>query len=117
MKINHNIETPKYEFDDYSRAEQKLMMLMGGVRGTYNTDYFGMEKAISIRTNAINTPKIDALSELSGLSKNIVVNDLLELAFHVLQENLNEEDSKRFSEVESKKMEDWLAQYQEKESK
>lgn len=117
MKINHNIEVPKYEFDDYTRAEQKLMMLMGGVRGTYKTDYFGMEKAISIRTNAINTPKIEALAELSSLSKNIVVNDLLELAFHVLEENLNDEDAKKFSQMEYQKMEDWVSQYRNKDEK
>lgn len=117
MKINHNIETPKYEFDDYTRGEQKLMMLMGAVRGTYETDYMGMEKAITIRTNVINTPKIEALSELSGLSKNLVINDLLELAFHVLEGNLKEEDAKRFSQMESQKMHEWTTQYKSKETK
>ena len=117
MKINHNIETPKYDFDDYTRGEQKLMMLMGAVQGTYETDYMGMEKPITIRANAIVAPKIDALAELSGLSKNLVINDLLELAFHVLEENLKEEDAKRFTQMESQKMEDWMSQYRLKEQK
>lgn len=117
MKINHNIETPKYDFDDYTRGEQKLMMLMGAVKGTYETDYMGMEKPITIRADVINAPKIDALAELSGLSKNLVINDLLELAFHVLEENLKEEDAKRFSQMESKKMEEWMSQSKLKEQK
>ena len=117
MRINHNIETPKYDFDDYTRSEQKLMALMSGVQGNYQTDYMGMEKPITIRANVINAPKIDALAELSGLSKNLVINDLLELAFHVLEENLKEEDAKRFSQMESDKMEEWMSQYKSKEQK
>lgn len=117
MKLKHTVEIPKYDFDDYSSGEQKLMMLMGAVQGTYKTDYMGMEKPITIRTNAINTPKIEALADLSGLSKNLVINDLLELAFHVLEENLKEEDAKLFFKMESEKMEEWVSQYRLKEQK
>lgn len=117
MKIDHNIQTSKQDFDDYTRAEQKLIMLMGAVKGTYETDYFGMEKAITVRANVINAPKIDALAELSGLSKNIVINDLLELAFGVLQENLKDEDAQKFTELERKKMEEWMDQSKSKEQK
>lgn len=109
MKITHSVETPKYDFDDYTRAEQKLMMLMSGVQGKYETDYMGAEKAITIRTNVVNTPKVEALVELSKLSKNLVINDLLELAFHVLEENLKDEDLKRFKQTEAKKYKEWLS--------
>lgn len=117
MKIDKYIKTPKTDLDDYTQGEQKLMALMAGVQGNYQTDYMGMEKAITIRANVINAPKIDALSELSGLSKNLVINDLLELAFYVLQDNLKEEDARRFSELESQKMEEWMSLYKAKESK
>lgn len=117
MKLLHTIETPKYDLDDYSRGEQKLIALMAGVQGNYQTDYMGMEKPITIRTNVINTPKVETLVELSGLSKNLVINDLLELAFHVLEENLKDEDAARFSQIESKKMEEWMTQYRLKEQK
>lgn len=117
MKINKNIEIPKTDFDDFTQGEQKLMQLMSGVQGNYQSDDMGMEKAITIRANVINAPKIDALAELSGLSKNLVINDLLELAFYVLQENLKEEDAKRFAELESEKMKEWISQYKAKEQK
>ena len=117
MRIDKYIKTPKTDLDDYTQGEQKLMALMAGVQGNYQTDYMGMEKAITIRANVINAPKIDALSELSGLSKNLVINDLLELAFYVLQDNLKEEDARRFSELESQKMEEWMSLYKAKESK
>jgi hypothetical protein len=117
MKINKYIEIPKTDLDDFTQGEQKLMMLMGAVQGTYQTDYMGMEKAITIRANVVNAPKIDALAEMSGLSKNLVINDLLELAFYVLQDNLKEEDAERFSKLESQKMEEWMSQYRVKESK
>lgn len=117
MKINKYIEIPKTDLDDFTQGEQKLMMLMGAVQGNYQTDYMGMEKAITIRANVVNAPKIDALAEMSGLSKNLVINDLLELAFYVLQDNLKEEDAQRFSKLESQKMEEWMSQYQVKESK
>lgn len=117
MKIDKYIKTPKTDLDDFTKGEQKLMALMAGVQGNYETDYMGMEKAITIRANVINAPKIDALAELSGLSKNLVINDLLELAFYVLQDNLKEEDAERFSKLESQKMEEWMSQYRVKESK
>lgn len=117
MKIDKNIEIPKTDLDDFTQGEQKLMALMSGVHGNYKTDYFGMEKAITIRANAIVAPKIDAFAELSGLSKNIVINDLLELAFYVLQENLGEEDAKKFSQIESMKLQEWISQYKAKGSK
>lgn len=117
MKIDKNIEIPKTDLDDFTQGEQKLMALISGVQGNYQTDYMGIEKAITIRANAIVAPKIDALAELSGLSKNLVINDLLELAFYVLQENLKEDDAKRFSEIESMKMEEWVSQYRTKGSK
>ena len=117
MKIDKYIKTPKTDLDDFTKGEQKLMALMAGVQGNYETDYMGMEKAITIRANVINAPKIDALAELSGLSKNLVINDLLELAFYVLQDNLKEEDAQKFLELESQKMEEWISQYKAKESK
>lgn len=117
MKIDKYIQIPKTDFDDFTQGEQKLMALMSGVQGNYETDYMGMEKAITIRTNAINTPKIEALAQLSGLSKNLVINDLLELAFYVLQDNLKGEDADRFSKLESLKMEDWCAQLRAKDTK
>lgn len=117
MNINKYIEIPKTDLDDFTKGEQKLMALMAGVQGNYKTDYMGMEKPITIRANVINAPKIDALAELSGLSKNLVINDLLELAFYVLQENLKEEDAQRFSDIESKKMDEWMSQYRAKDDK
>lgn len=117
MKIDKYIKTPKTDLDDFTKGEQKLMALMAGVQGNYETDYMGMEKAITIRANVINAPKIDALAELSGLSKNLIINDLLELAFYVLQDNLKEEDAQKFLELESQKMEEWISQYKAKESK
>ena len=44
-----------------------------------------MEKAITIRLNVLNAPKVEALAELSGLSKNLLINDLLTVAFGVLR--------------------------------
>lgn len=117
MQIDNFIKTPKTDLDDYTQGEQKLMALMAGVQGNYQTDYMGMEKPITIRANVINAPKIDALSELSGLSKNLVINDLLELAFYVLQDNLKDEDAERFSQLETKKMEEWMSQYRAKDDK
>ena len=93
------------------------MALMSGVQGNYQTDYMGMVKPITIRANVINAPKIDALAELSGLSKNLIINDLLELAFYVLEDNLKEEDAQKFFELEAQKMKEWISQYQAKESK
>ena len=45
------------------------MALMAAVEGNYKTDYLGMEKAITIRLNVLNAPKVEALAELSGKQK------------------------------------------------
>lgn len=112
MKLQRYTKSPKVDLDDYTRAEQKLLMLMAGVRGEYKTDYFGMEKAITVRLNCNNAPAVDALAELSNLSKNLVINDLLDLAFGVLEENLSPEDKQKFITTLNRKHGEWLDDYQ-----
>lgn len=113
MKLEHKLTIPKTDIDDYTRGEQKLMGLMAAVRGAYDTDYIGMEKAITVRMNCVVAPKVDAMAELSGLSKNLIINDLIELGLRVLEENLSEEDYKLYSATESKKMQEWMTPYLE----
>ncbi len=93
---------PKQYLDDYSYAEQKLLMLMGGVNGNYKTDYQGVEKTQSIRFTAGTYPKVKALAELSGNSINSVVNDLVDVAYGAIMENLSEDDSNKLFDKECK---------------
>jgi len=117
MKLEHYAKQPKVDLDDYTPTEQKLMMLMSGVRGQYNTDYWGMEKAITVRLNCNNVPDVEALAELSGLSKNLVINDVLELGFGVLADNLSEGDKEKYFAKVREKHTEWLAEYKNKEQK
>lgn len=112
MKIERFSKIPKQDLDDYTPAEQELLALMGGVRGSYKTDYNGMEKPLSIRLDCVNNPKVEAYAELSGLSKNLVVNRFLTLGFHVLFENLSDEDLELFVKTESRKMAEWSKEYE-----
>lgn len=115
MKIENFQKIPKQDLDDYTQAEQKLLMLMGGLRGKYKTDYMGLEKALSIRLDAVNAPMVETYAELSGLSKNLVINQFLRLAFDVLLENLSNEDHEIFVRKNNEKLEEWLSEYQLKE--
>lgn len=105
------------EFDDRNRYEQRLMMLVGGINGTYKTDYIGMEKAMSIRFNSANYPRVKALADLSGNSLNSVVNDLVEVAYGVIMQNATEESSDKLFETECLIREEWANEYQKKEIK
>ena len=117
MKINrfHEDGEPKDDLHSYSRAEQKLLMLMGGVSSKYKADYFGMEKSQSIRFTSSSYPKVKALAELSGNSVNTIVNDMIEVAFGAIMENLSEEDSDKLFNKECLIREEWLKAYQPKE--
>lgn len=108
MKIENFHKVPKQDLDDYTESEQNLLMLMGGLRKTYKTDYAGIEKAISVRLDCVNNPNVEAYAELSGLSKNLVINQFLQLAFNVFLENLSDEDYKLFMEMNSQKFSEWL---------
>lgn len=117
LKLSKVIEIPKTDLEDYDHGERKLMALMAGVKGDYKTDYQGLEKPITIRLNANNVPKVDALAELSKLSKNLLLNDLIDLAFYVLEQNLSDEDAEKFYSATNKHMEEWIGQYQIREPK
>jgi hypothetical protein len=92
------------------------MALMAAVEGNYKTDYLGMEKAITIRLNVLNAPKVEALAELSGLSKNLLINDLLTVAFGVLEENLSDNSHEKFIDAVSQKYQSWIGDYAPKGS-
>lgn len=95
------------EFDERNKHEQRLMMLIGGITGNYKVDYMGMEKAMSVRLNAGNYPKVKALSELSGNSMNLVINDLIEVAYGSIMENAPEESSDKLFDTECSIREQW----------
>lgn len=108
MKLENFHKVPKQDLDDYTKSEQDLLMLMGGLRKNYKTDYVGVEKAISVRLDCLNAPMVEAYAELSGLSKNLVINQFLQMAFNVFLENLSDEDYKLFMEMNSQKCSEWL---------
>ena len=111
MKIDYELREPKTDIDDFTQTEQKIMALMSAVEGKYHTDYLGMEKAITIRLNLLNAPKVEALAELSKLSKNLLINDLISVAFGVLEENLSEESHKKFTDMVNQKYQSWIGDY------
>ena len=116
MKIDYELREPKTDIDDFAQTEQKIMALMAAVEGNYKTDYLGMEKAITIRLNVLNAPKVEALAELSGLSKNLLINDLLTVAFGVLEENLSDNSHEKFIDAVSQKYQSWIGDYAPKGS-
>lgn len=108
MKIEHLHKVPKQDLDDYTEAEQDLLMLMSGLRQRYKTDYVGMEKAITVRLDCSNTPRVEAYAQLSGLSKNLVINRFLNLGFQVMIENLSDDDLELFTDLSNTKMQEWM---------
>lgn len=119
MKLNRFYKDgePKDDLHSYNQAEQKLLMLMGGVSGKYKSDYFGVEKSQSIRFTSSSYPKVKALAELSGNSVNTIVNDMIEVAFGAIMQNLTDEDSQNLFNKECAIREEWLGEYQPKEQK
>lgn len=105
------------QFDERPQHEQRLMMLIGGITGNYKSDYHGMEKAMSVRLNANNYPRVKALADLSGNSMNLVINDLIEVAYGVIMENATEESSDKLFETECLVREDWTNESLKKEQK
>lgn len=99
------------EFDERAPHEQRLMMLIGGINGNYKSDYMGMEKAMSVRLNANNYPRVKALADLSGNSMNLVINDLIEVAYGVIMENASEESSDKLFETECSVRSEWTTDY------
>ena len=115
QKTDYNGEP--IDIDDRKNYEQRLMMLVSGINGTYKTDYFGMEKAMSIRFNSANYPRVKALADLSGNSLNSVVNDLVEVAYGMIMENSTEENSDKLFKRECLIREEWTNDYQKKDKK
>lgn len=99
------------EFGDRPPHEQRLMMLIGGINGNYKSDYMGMEKAMSVRLNASNYPRVKALSDLSGNSMNLVINDLIDVAYGVIMENASEESGDKLFETECSVRDEWTKEY------
>lgn len=95
------------EFDERPSHEQRLMMLVGCINGSYKTDYMGMERAISIRLNYANYPRVKALADLSGNSMNLIINDLVEVAYGVIMENASETDGNKLFQTECLIREEW----------
>lgn len=108
-KIHHDGDP--IEFDERAPHEQRLLMLVSGINGKYKSDYMGMEKAMSVRLNANNYPRVKALSDLSGNSMNLVINDLIDVAYGVVMENASEESSDKLFETECSIREDWTKEY------
>lgn len=105
------------EYDDFLPHEQSLLHLMACVNGNYKSDYIGMEKSHSIRFTGDTYPKVKALAEMSGNSVNIIVNDLVKLAYGVVMENLPEKDGEKLYSEECRIRGEWLNEYQPKEKK
>lgn len=105
------------QFEERPQHEQRLMMLIGGITGNYKSDYMGMEKAMSVRLNANNYPRVKALSDLSGNSMNLVINDLIEVAYGAIMENATEESSDTLFNTECLIREEWTNEYTKKEQK
>lgn len=97
---DHNGEP--IEFMDLSEHEQLLLKLIGGATGDYQTsDGIGASKGVTVRFNSITYPKIKALADLSGNSLNSVVNDLVEVAYGVMIDNMKDETVQILNQAEA----------------
>ena len=105
------------QFEERPQHEQRLMMLIGGITGNYKSDYMGMEKAMSVRLNANNYPRVKALADLSGNSMNLVINDLIEVAYGAIMENAKEENSDTLFNAECLIREEWTNDHLKKGQK
>lgn len=105
------------DYDDFLPHEQSLLHLMSCVNGKYKSDYWGVQKTQSIRFTTDTYPKIKALADMSGNSINVIVNDLVKLAYGVVMENLGEKDSDILFAEECRIRKEWLDDYQPKEQK
>ena len=118
MKLSkQHYEGDPIQFEERPQHEQRLMMLIGGITGNYKSDYMGMEKAMSVRLNANNYPRVKALADLSGNSMNLVINDLIEVAYGAIMENAKEESSDTLFKTECLIREEWTNEYSKKEQK
>lgn len=113
MKLNQfeRDGEPK-DYDDYLPHEQSLLHLMSCVNGKYSSDYFGVQKAQSIRFHAGTYPKVKALADMSGNSINIIVNELVTLAYGVVMENLGEKAGDKLFAEECRIRKEWLDNYE-----
>ena len=98
------------EYEDAKPHEQSLMHLMSCVNGKYESDYMGLQKAQSIRFTYDTYPKVKALADMSCNSLNIIVNDLVKLAYGVLMDNLSNEDSDKLFNKECLVRKEWLSE-------
>ena len=105
------------DYDDFLHHEQSLLHLMSCVNGKYKSDYWGVQKTQSIRFTTDTYPKIKALADMSGNSINVIVNDLVKLAYGVVIENLGEKDSDTLFAEECRIRKELLDDYQPKEQK
>lgn len=106
IKTDHKGE--QIDWEDHSDHEQRLMMLISGIKGNYKTDYMGMEKAMSVRLSAMNYPKVKALSNLSGNSLNLIINDLVEVAYGVIIDNASDESAQELLNAENLARAEWV---------
>lgn len=103
MKLNRQDQNGEpVQFVDLSEHEQLLLKLISGATGDYQTsDGIGASKGVTVRFNSITYPKIKALADLSGNSLNSVVNDLVEVAYGVMLDNMKDETVQILNQAES----------------
>jgi hypothetical protein len=115
-RVDHNGEP--IEFFDLSEHEQLLLKLISGANGNYQTlEGIGASKGVTVRFNSITYPKIKALADLSGNSLNSVVNDLVEVAFGIMIDNMSEDTASKLFEAERAVLSDVWGTPQSKEKK
>ena len=104
-------------FDELPEHKKRLVTFVDSLRGDCDFSYLGMEKAMSIRLDASNYPKVKAMANISNNSLNVIINDLLGIALGYVNENLSDEDSAKLNNEQSIVWAEWLEEVKKKEGK
>ena len=114
-KVTNNGES--ILFDELPEHKKRLVTFVDSLRGDCDVSHFGMEKAMSIRLDSSNYPKIKAMANISNNSLNVIINDLLGVALGYVDENLSDEDLTRLNNEQSIVWAEWLEEVKKKEGR
>lgn len=76
-----------------------LQELVALVKRNGTTDYFGMHQQVPFRIQFQHFPKVEALAKMSGISRNLLLNQLLAVALDAVESSLDEKTKEEYFKV------------------
>ena len=82
----------------------KLDILMAMIEGSGDVEYQGAVKTVSVRMELFELANVDALAQLAGKSRNVMINRLIEAALEMVWSTASKATQKQISAARKEHM-------------